>query len=131
VPSRGFTLAELLIVIALIVLLVAMAVPAFNFITGSRSVDGAQNQIAAFLGRARSEAIGLQEVRGVFFFLDTRTDRVNMTLVRSVPKPDNTLGDPWLGSELTASRATWTSGSTCSMMQNSSRSPRAWSPGNR
>jgi prepilin-type N-terminal cleavage/methylation domain-containing protein len=90
--QNGFTLAELLIVIALIVLLVAMAVPAFNFITGSRSVDGAQNQIAAFLGRARAEAIGVQETCGVFFFLDPQTDRVNMTLVHPVTPPATFVG---------------------------------------
>ena len=59
--SSGFTLTELLVVIGLIVLILAIAVPSFSFITGSASLDGAQNQIAAMLGRARSEAIGLQE----------------------------------------------------------------------
>jgi len=78
----------LLIVIALIVLLIAIAVPAINFISGSRSIDGAQNQIAAFLGRARAEAMGVQEIAGVMFFIDKRTDRINMTLVHEVPRPD-------------------------------------------
>jgi type II secretory pathway pseudopilin PulG len=83
----AFTLTELLIVIGLIVLLLAMAIPAFSFITGSRSIDGAVNQISAFLGRARAEAIGLQEVRGVFFFIDPATDRVTMALVKQAIGP--------------------------------------------
>ena len=79
----AFTLTEILIVIGLIVLLLALAMPAFNFITGGRSIDGALNQISAFIGRARAEAIGLQEMRGVMFFVDPATpDRVSMTLVK-------------------------------------------------
>ena len=50
---RGFSLTEILIVIGLIVLMLALAVPTFNFLTGNRSVEGAQNTIAALIGRAR------------------------------------------------------------------------------
>jgi prepilin-type N-terminal cleavage/methylation domain-containing protein len=85
--NRGFTMTEMLVVIALIVLMIAMAVPTFNFITGNRSVNGAQNQISAYLARARTEAIGLQEVRGVFFYKDLRTDRTALAMVREVPRP--------------------------------------------
>src|SRR5947207_7259284 len=67
--APAFTLTEILIVIALIVLMLALALPAFNFITGGRSVDAAQNQIAAFLARARTEAIGRQQTRSVMFLL--------------------------------------------------------------
>jgi prepilin-type N-terminal cleavage/methylation domain-containing protein len=81
---RGFTLTELLIVIGLIVLLIALAVPAFRAMTGGRSIDAAQNQLAAVLGAARAEAIGLQKVRGVLFYLDPATDRVNAAIVREV-----------------------------------------------
>jgi len=79
---RGFTLTELLIVIGLIVLVIALAVPAFKAMSGGRSIDAAQNQLAAVLGAARAEAIGLQKVRGVFFFLDPSTERVNALLVQ-------------------------------------------------
>jgi prepilin-type N-terminal cleavage/methylation domain-containing protein len=82
----AFTLTEVLIVIALIVLILALALPAFNFISGSRSVDGAQNTLSAFLGRARGEAIGLQEIRGVMFFIDPRTQRVNLAIVHETPR---------------------------------------------
>src|SRR5437762_8472270 len=81
-PNHAFTLTELLIVIGLIVLVIAIAVPAFKAMSGGRSVDAAQNQLAAVLGAARAEAIGLQKVRGVFFYVDPRTERVNAAIVQ-------------------------------------------------
>ena len=81
----AFSLTEVLIVIALIVLILAMALPAFNFITGGRSVEAATNQISAMLSRARTEAIGLQEIRGVMFYIDPVTNRQMMTLVKTTP----------------------------------------------
>jgi type II secretory pathway pseudopilin PulG len=86
----AFTMTELLIVIGLIVLVIAIAVPAFKAMSGGRSVDAAQNQLAAVLGVARAEAIGLQKVRGVFFYLDPATERVNAALVQEAsyrPEP--------------------------------------------
>lgn len=80
--KRAFTLVEILIVISLIVLILAMAMPAFNFITGGRSEDAATNQISAMLARARTEAVGLQEKRGVMFYLDPATDREMMVIVK-------------------------------------------------
>ena len=85
---RGFTLTEMLIVIGIIVLIVALAVPAFRAMTGGRSVDAAQNQLAAILGQARAEAIGLQKMRGVLFILDPATERVNAVLVEDGGRPD-------------------------------------------
>src|SRR5256885_17014890 len=81
----AFSLTEILIVIGLIVLMLALALPAFNFITGGKSIDGAMNQISAFLSRARTEAVGLQEVRGVMFYIDPATERQMMALVKEVP----------------------------------------------
>jgi prepilin-type N-terminal cleavage/methylation domain-containing protein len=89
VRDRAFTMTELLVVIALIVLMIAMAVPTFNFITGNRSLDGTQNQLNAYLARARTEALGLQEIRGVFFYRDLRTDRIAATMVREVQRPES------------------------------------------
>lgn len=68
--QRAFTLNELLVVIALAVLVMALAVPAFNAITGSRTLESAENQISSFLASTRAQAIGLQEPRGVIFFED-------------------------------------------------------------
>jgi prepilin-type N-terminal cleavage/methylation domain-containing protein len=78
----GFTLIEILIVIGIIVLLIAIAIPAFNAISGSRSIDAAANTISAFVGRARLEAIGLQETRGVMFFLDPVSQETKVAIVR-------------------------------------------------
>jgi len=81
--QRAFTLVEILIVIGIIVLMVGLAIPAFNAISGSRSVDSAANTISAFVGRARLEAIGLQETRGIFFFTDPVSRDTKVALVRS------------------------------------------------
>jgi prepilin-type N-terminal cleavage/methylation domain-containing protein len=80
---QGFTLTEILIVIGLIVLVIALAVPAFNAMTGGRSIDAATNQLSAMLGRARMEAIGLQEPRGLLFYRDTASGRIAGRLVRT------------------------------------------------
>src|SRR5437879_1693251 len=66
----AFTLTEILIVIGIIVLLLALAVPTMRVLTGGRSVDAAENQLSAFLGRARGEAIALQQIRGVMLYKD-------------------------------------------------------------
>ncbi len=89
--QRGFTLAEVTVVIAIIVLLLAMAVPAFNYITSNRSAEAAQNQIAGMLARARAEAIyrngqalaGGKFVTGVgvAFFVDTATARMTTAII--------------------------------------------------
>lgn len=84
-PSRpGFTLIELMVVMAIIVLLLGLSLPAFNLIRGSRSVESAQNQLSALIARARNEAIGKQKPVGVMFFLDPATKRVTGALVRQV-----------------------------------------------
>ena len=44
--------------------------------TGGRSTESAANNLAALVGRARTEAIGLQRASGVLFFMDQGTDRV-------------------------------------------------------
>jgi len=78
---RGWTLIELLVVMGVILLAIAMAVPIFGTLTGNRSIQGAQNQVAAALSSARTAAIELQRYTGVMFFLDPATDRVNMATV--------------------------------------------------
>jgi type II secretory pathway pseudopilin PulG len=89
----AFTLTEILIVIGLIVLLIALAVPAFNLISGGRSIEGATNNISAALGRARAEAIGFQRPAGILFYMDPKSDRCTMVIVSGVNGPEAT-GDP-------------------------------------
>jgi prepilin-type N-terminal cleavage/methylation domain-containing protein len=81
---HAFTMAEVLIVVAIIVLVLTLAVPALNFIGGSKSVEGATNNISAMLARARNEAIGLQQVAGLFFYNDPNTGLVTMAIVKDV-----------------------------------------------
>ena len=83
--KSAFTLTEMLIVIAIIVLAITLAVPAVRSLTGSRSQAAGQNVISAVLSRARAEAIGLQRVQGVLFFIDPATDRVSMAQVIDAP----------------------------------------------
>src|SRR2546423_457500 len=75
---RGFTLTEILIVI---VLIIALAVPAFNLITGSRSVDAGENLVSAMLSRARAMALNNNQTVGVAFFRDFRNERTAMAIV--------------------------------------------------
>ncbi len=63
--KSAYTLIEVLVVAVVIVLMLGMALPVFRAITGSRSEAGASNIIASMLGRARDDAIGLQQPYGV------------------------------------------------------------------
>lgn len=87
--SRAFTLVEMLVVISIIAVTSLIAVPLFRTLTGSRSTEAAHNQLAGLLGRARADAIGLQEIRGVAFFLDPETQRVQAIIVRQAQYPTN------------------------------------------
>jgi prepilin-type N-terminal cleavage/methylation domain-containing protein len=84
----GFSLTELLVVIGIIVLAMALAVPALNLISGAKSTAQAQNLIGVLLAQARNEAIGLQQNRGVMFYLDPADQRVRAVLVQEVDPPD-------------------------------------------
>jgi prepilin-type N-terminal cleavage/methylation domain-containing protein len=84
---RGFTLTELLVVIGIIVLMLAFAIPMFNIMSGDRSVEGGQNVLSAMLQRARTRAIAVQERRGVLIFEDPATTSCTLALVRFIPTP--------------------------------------------
>ncbi len=83
----GFTITEVIVVIGIIVLLIGLAVPAFSIISGGQSREGAQNVVAAALGRARAEAINKGEYTGVYFFRDTSRDRYALMLVSRERSP--------------------------------------------
>src|SRR2546423_14319985 len=93
----AFTLSEIMVVIVIIVLLLALAVPAFNLIRGSRSVEGAENQVGAMLGRARADAIGLQKPFGVMFFIEPTQDRVAIAEGYATDYPTSGTRDVYLG----------------------------------
>jgi prepilin-type N-terminal cleavage/methylation domain-containing protein len=78
---RGFTLTEMLIVIGIIVLVLALSVPTFRLITGSRSVDAAYNQVSAFISRARTEAMAGQRTMGVAVYRDNASGRFVLAIV--------------------------------------------------
>lgn len=89
---RAFTLIELMVVIAIAVLLMALAVPVFRTLTGTRSIAAGTNVLSAELNRVRMEAIGFQQYRGLMFYLDQNTGRVGMVTVKqldeaTVPAP--------------------------------------------
>jgi prepilin-type N-terminal cleavage/methylation domain-containing protein len=84
---RGYTLIEVLVVAVVIVLMLGMALPVFHAITGSRSEAGASNIIAATLGRARTDAIGLQKVIGVAFLYNPSTQLSYMAEVEFADCP--------------------------------------------
>ena len=67
---RGFTLVELLIVIAIISLLLTMTVLAVNFALDSDRVRAGASQVQSFLSGARDRAIYARDLRGVRFYVD-------------------------------------------------------------
>lgn len=73
-----------MLVIGIIVLVAIIAVPAFRAMTGSRSSESALNQMSAVLARARTEALGLQQPRGIFFYKDLSTGRTGMAMVYAI-----------------------------------------------
>jgi type II secretory pathway pseudopilin PulG len=79
----AFTLTEITIVIGIIVLIIAISLPAFNILSGSRSLDGATNEMSALMARARTEALASQKFCGVLFYIDPTTQRRSAVLVQS------------------------------------------------
>jgi prepilin-type N-terminal cleavage/methylation domain-containing protein len=86
--KKAFTLIEVLIVIGIIVIVLGLATIALNAVTGARSIDGAENNLSATLGRIRADAMGLQKDMGAFFFIDPASGRVMIAQVQAVDKPN-------------------------------------------
>lgn len=92
---KAFTLIEMLVVIVIIVIAMTLAVPAIRSLTGSRSQEAAQNTLTTALGAARAEAMAMQRVEGIMFFLDTTSDRIMCVAVmetQAQPATDNGAG---------------------------------------
>lgn len=78
---RAFTLTEILVVIGIIVLMAALAVPAFNVMSGSKSIQGATNIVATMVSRARAEAMARGEVVGLAVYFDATQQKTALALV--------------------------------------------------
>ena len=83
--ALAFTLTELLVVISIIVLMLGLAVPVLKILGGGKSIESAENQIAAILGRARAQAISDRTIAGVMFFVDPKDGHIKAALVEEPP----------------------------------------------
>jgi type II secretory pathway pseudopilin PulG len=84
--KQGFTLVEMLVVLGIMIVILVSAVPVFNTMTGNHSLAAAQNQVAAALGTARSDAVYYRQTIGMFFFVDPTTGQVAMAEVQADPQ---------------------------------------------
>ncbi len=80
---RGFTLLELMVVIAIIVAAAAVLVPAFSRIIESSNYASAVNSVTVTLGNARALAIQSGRPTGVAFLFDTRTQKYTLMVLES------------------------------------------------
>lgn len=65
--SRGFTLVELLVVIALVAIILALAAPSFTSTLARKRLEGVASELATDLHYARSEAMQRNASVGVVF----------------------------------------------------------------
>jgi type II secretory pathway pseudopilin PulG len=77
---RAFTLVELIVVIAVIILSLVIIVPAFGRIVESANYSAAVNRVNAAITLARAEAMKGKQAAVVFFF-DLETERTTLYIV--------------------------------------------------
>lgn len=89
--SGGFTLIELMVVVALLVLIASMTVAAINVNTNNDKVRAGSRQVQSYLAGARDRAIYSKAPRGVRFLLDSTSPnpRTVSSMVFVAPT------DPW------------------------------------
>lgn len=75
---RGFTLVELLIVVAILLLLTTFTIVSVDFAFESERVRAGSRQVQSMLEGARDRAIRARQARGVRFLLDTDQDSGRM-----------------------------------------------------
>lgn len=114
---RAFTLVEMLVVVAIMLILTAVTVASFNYsVAGDRMRAGAR-QLQSILVGARDKAIYAKEIRGVRLLLDSN-DNHSVSAVQYIGAPQrqtgsltfnaNTTGDP-TGQTVSLSGAQWSS----------------------
>ncbi|HEY4330478.1 MAG TPA: prepilin-type N-terminal cleavage/methylation domain-containing protein, partial [Phycisphaerae bacterium] len=67
----AFTLLELLVVIAVLVVLCGMTMPAIKSLTRGNGISQASNQVRAAISQARAIAIAQHRQAGIVFFDET------------------------------------------------------------
>ena len=77
----GFTLVELLVVIAVLLILVVMTVTAIDFTFTSERVRSGARQVQSALEGARDRAIFAREPRGLRLFVDPNDPRIVTSMV--------------------------------------------------
>jgi prepilin-type N-terminal cleavage/methylation domain-containing protein len=94
--NRAFTLVELLVVMAIIVIGLSTMLPAFSRIIASQNFSSAVNSVTATLGNARALAIANGEPTGVAFLYDLERDRMSLQVLE-LEVNQATLDDPFTG----------------------------------
>ncbi len=89
--SSGFTLIELMVVVALLVLIASMTVAAINLNVNNDKIRAGSRQVQSYLAGARDRAIYSKSPRGVRFLLDPTVipSRTVSSMVFIAPT------DPW------------------------------------
>lgn len=75
----------MLTVLGIILIVIAVAVPVTSTLMANNGLAAAQNQIAAVLSAARSDAIYNRSTTGVCFYIDLATQRTAMQEVQQMP----------------------------------------------
>lgn len=84
---RGLTLTELLIVVAILVILMAVMVPALGVVTKGRDVRESARQLSTFLAQAQTRAIELGRPVGVWFERDQNNPNAAWQLYQAEVPP--------------------------------------------
>ena len=80
----AFTLVEMLVVLAVILLLLGTIVPALQGILGTRGISNSVDAISGFLTNARNQAVSQNSYVVVGFYQAVGSDDLQMATVRSV-----------------------------------------------
>lgn len=92
-PSRGFTLLELLAVVAILGIAAAMLIPSMSQ-TGVLRVQAAVRTVISDITFAQSDAVAFQERRAIVFDVDSSSYRIVSVPGDEVDPDTNTMYDP-------------------------------------